>query len=72
MPAGKISLQLITQKHPKIKVHRDKNSDADKLDCGIDLAELASVRHSLLEWLCSEGWEPFAATTDEVYLKRQI
>ena len=71
-PAGKINLQTIIQKHPKAKVKPDKDFDADRLDFGFDGAEAIRAYHSLLEWLCSEGWEPFAVSIAEVYLKRQI
>jgi hypothetical protein len=70
-PAGKINLQTIVQKHPKVKVKPDKDSDADTLDFGSH-AEAKRAYHSLLEWLCSEGWEPFAVSAGMVYLKRQI
>ncbi len=71
-PAGKIDLNLIPQKHPKTKIRFVKEFDADQLDVGSDAAEATRAYHSLLEWPCSEGWEPFAVSGGMVYLKRQI
>jgi hypothetical protein len=74
-PAGRVRLQWLVQQYPKTKADVDGDLNADRLRFGSP-AEWSTACHSLIDYLCSEGWEPFAATgaprNQTLHFQRQL